>query len=187
MGATNMEDLGGLATLDTNAFAVSNAGCLGAAHTAQPPVYSDSGNNERGVAGAGGDGRAHCPRTGRQRRLQRDVVASMKTSPHRACRPTCRGRRRRRRPGHLRRQGWSWSPSPFVGWSPGQTNRALVSVVIVRSTLRVVQVCTTILRWASHPPSFRKGAWWRAHSAESTVGTSSAVGQSRISGAPRHR
>ena len=43
MGATNMEDLGGLATLDTNAFAVSNADCLGAAHIAQPPVYSDSG------------------------------------------------------------------------------------------------------------------------------------------------
>jgi hypothetical protein len=42
MGATNMEDLGGLATLDTNAFAVSNPDCLGAAHIVQPPVYSHS-------------------------------------------------------------------------------------------------------------------------------------------------
>jgi hypothetical protein len=43
MGSTNMEDLGGSATLDTNAFAVSNPDCLGAAHIVQPPVYADSG------------------------------------------------------------------------------------------------------------------------------------------------
>ena len=43
MGATNMQDLGGFATLDSNAFAVSNPDCLGAAHIVQPAVYSDSG------------------------------------------------------------------------------------------------------------------------------------------------
>ena len=43
MGSTDMQDLGGLATLDTNAFPVSNPDCLGAAHIVQPPVYSDSG------------------------------------------------------------------------------------------------------------------------------------------------
>jgi PknH-like extracellular domain len=43
MGSTDMQDLGGLATMDTNAFAVSNPDCLGAAHIVQPPVYSDSG------------------------------------------------------------------------------------------------------------------------------------------------
>jgi hypothetical protein len=43
MGSTDMQDLGGLATLDTNAFPVSNPDCLGAAHIVQPAVYSDSG------------------------------------------------------------------------------------------------------------------------------------------------
>ena len=43
MGSTNMQDLGGLATLDTNVFEVSNPDCLGAAHIVQPAVYSDSG------------------------------------------------------------------------------------------------------------------------------------------------
>lgn len=43
MGSTAMQDLGGLAALDTNAFAVSKPDCLGAAHIVQPPVYSDSG------------------------------------------------------------------------------------------------------------------------------------------------
>ena len=43
MGSTEMQDLGGLAAMDTNAFAVSNPDCLGAAHIVQPPVYSDSG------------------------------------------------------------------------------------------------------------------------------------------------
>jgi hypothetical protein len=43
MGTTGMQDLGGLSTMDTNAFAVSNPDCLGPAHIVQPPVYSDSG------------------------------------------------------------------------------------------------------------------------------------------------
>jgi hypothetical protein len=43
MGTSNMQDLGGLAALDTNAFAVVSPDCLGAAHSVQPPVYSDSG------------------------------------------------------------------------------------------------------------------------------------------------
>ena len=43
MGTNGMQDLGGLSTMDTNAFAVSNPDCLGAAHIVQPPVYSDSG------------------------------------------------------------------------------------------------------------------------------------------------
>jgi hypothetical protein len=43
MSSTDMQDLGGLAAMDTNAFAVSNPDCLGPAHIVQPPVYSDSG------------------------------------------------------------------------------------------------------------------------------------------------
>jgi PknH-like extracellular domain len=43
MGSTDLQDLGGLAALDTNAFVVSNPDCLGPAHIVQPPVYSDSG------------------------------------------------------------------------------------------------------------------------------------------------
>src|SRR5262249_3855048 len=43
MGSTNMEDLGGSTTLDTNALAVSNPDCLGAAHIVQSAVYADSG------------------------------------------------------------------------------------------------------------------------------------------------
>jgi hypothetical protein len=37
MGTSNMQDLGGLAALDTNAFAVVSPDCLGAAHSVQPP------------------------------------------------------------------------------------------------------------------------------------------------------
>jgi hypothetical protein len=43
MGSTDMQDFGGLTSLDTNVFNVSNPDCLGAAHIVQPAVYADSG------------------------------------------------------------------------------------------------------------------------------------------------
>jgi hypothetical protein len=41
MGTNGMQDLGGLSAMDTNAFAVSNPDCLGAAHIVQPAVQFD--------------------------------------------------------------------------------------------------------------------------------------------------
>jgi PknH-like extracellular domain len=43
MGATGMQDIGGLGSPDTNIFATSPPDCLGAAHIVQPSVYGDSG------------------------------------------------------------------------------------------------------------------------------------------------
>jgi hypothetical protein len=43
MGATGMQDIGGLGSPDTNVFTMSNPDCLGAAHIVQPSVYADSG------------------------------------------------------------------------------------------------------------------------------------------------
>jgi PknH-like extracellular domain len=43
MGATGMQDLGGLGSADTNTFVMSIPDCMGAAHIVPPAVYADSG------------------------------------------------------------------------------------------------------------------------------------------------